>query len=266
MSRTIKFALELRAGQRARTLEEIKTYFDLEKMIGYFLDGRLQNWLESRRCQKEQESLAVLEKDHPDFFKKFCEVFNVDYDGVSVDLTAIENNLSKMKKIQQYTAEKEILQSIDQVACTQEELVELLHKGLKRIYLCGEAFCVPEYWENICYIGVSEPRITVDNKKETFLYYHPSLQLKGFMDEVDCQKSKLFFRMGKEFLQNRRIRVYHPTKTLKKYMEEPLCEKSKTIFERMKRKKQEDSTEEKRPLTRIEGLKKKNISFENVRM
>lgn len=262
----IKFALELREGKRARTLDEVRTYFDLEKMVAYFLDGRLQNWLESRCYQKELALIAVLEKDQPEFLKRFCEIFGVDYDGVSIDLVVAVNNLSKMTKIQQYTTEKEILQSIDQIACTQEELVELLHKGLKKIYLCGDAFCIPEYWGNMYYIGINKPKITIDSRKETFLCYHTSSKLRQFMNELDCQKSGLFFQMEKEFLQNEPLIVCHPAEILKERIDENLCKKSKNFFTQMKEKCQENSMEEKESLKRMDDLKKKNIFFENVRI
>ena len=34
--RHIKFALELRDGEQARTMEDLQKYFDVNKIIGYY--------------------------------------------------------------------------------------------------------------------------------------------------------------------------------------------------------------------------------------
>ena len=46
--RKIKFALELKDGEEARSMEELRAHFDLEKIIGYFQDGKLVEWLDDR--------------------------------------------------------------------------------------------------------------------------------------------------------------------------------------------------------------------------
>lgn len=48
MAKKIKFALTMKDGTKVRTLNELREHFDLERVIGYFLDGRLQKWLEDR--------------------------------------------------------------------------------------------------------------------------------------------------------------------------------------------------------------------------
>ena len=56
--RKIKFALELKDGQEARSMEELREYFDLRKIIGYLHDGRLVEWLEDRFYQDEAGKTA----------------------------------------------------------------------------------------------------------------------------------------------------------------------------------------------------------------
>ncbi len=43
--RRIKFALNLKDGEQVRSLEELQEHFDLEKIIGYYQDGKLLTWL-----------------------------------------------------------------------------------------------------------------------------------------------------------------------------------------------------------------------------
>ena len=49
-----KFALYLKDGHEVRNnIEEIAEYFDYGKMVEYFHDGSLLQWLEDRRYEKE---------------------------------------------------------------------------------------------------------------------------------------------------------------------------------------------------------------------
>ena len=46
MAKKIKFALELANGVKVRSgLEELREHFDMEKIAGYFLLGKLAEWL-----------------------------------------------------------------------------------------------------------------------------------------------------------------------------------------------------------------------------
>ena len=39
--RKIKFALELKNGEQAYSIEDLREHFDLEKVIGYYHDNKL---------------------------------------------------------------------------------------------------------------------------------------------------------------------------------------------------------------------------------
>ena len=41
MAKKIKFPLEMRDGVQVRDIEELREYFDIEKALGYLLDGKL---------------------------------------------------------------------------------------------------------------------------------------------------------------------------------------------------------------------------------
>ncbi len=45
MARKIRFPLRMKNGAEVRTLEELRENFDLESVLGYYTDGKLQTWL-----------------------------------------------------------------------------------------------------------------------------------------------------------------------------------------------------------------------------
>ena len=45
MAKKIKFALKMKDGMEVRTLQELKSGFDLNAVMAYFLDGKLETWL-----------------------------------------------------------------------------------------------------------------------------------------------------------------------------------------------------------------------------
>ncbi|MBR7085914.1 MAG: hypothetical protein IKI37_12215, partial [Oscillospiraceae bacterium] len=66
MARKIRFSLKLKDGTEARTIEELQAHFDLESVLGYFLDGRLYTWLADRYYDDKAEAVNALSKDMPD--------------------------------------------------------------------------------------------------------------------------------------------------------------------------------------------------------
>ena len=47
-NKVVKFALKMRDDYECRDLESLREYFDLEKAIAYFQDGRLITWMKHR--------------------------------------------------------------------------------------------------------------------------------------------------------------------------------------------------------------------------
>ena len=101
----IKFPLEMANGVQARTLNDLKENFDIEKVTGYFLDGKLQTWLEDRYYEDEAEAISFLETvEYPIICKAVDQTSGVgilranDYEEAK---SAIHNSFekSRMKKI-----------------------------------------------------------------------------------------------------------------------------------------------------------------------
>lgn len=75
----IKFALKMKDGVEARTLEELQEAFDLGLAMGYLADGRLERWLEDRLYEEEAGQIAGLDKEAPDLGKRLCTILQVPY-------------------------------------------------------------------------------------------------------------------------------------------------------------------------------------------
>ena len=151
MVRKVKFPLEMADGVQVRNLEALKENFDVEKVIAYFLDGKLQTWLADRYYEEEAESVAALSKDDGQLGKKLSEIFGIEC-SEEVDIEEISWKNERLAKIKQLTDDDEIIKNADYVAFNQEELAELYDEGVERIYLCEGEFTIPKSKQDLEYI------------------------------------------------------------------------------------------------------------------
>ena len=79
MARKIKFPLEMKNGNRVRTLEELKENFDLEKVLTYFQNKKLHRWLYDRGYNEELRRVNKLTREEENFEKLVCDICKVDY-------------------------------------------------------------------------------------------------------------------------------------------------------------------------------------------
>ena len=164
MARKIKFALEMKNKEQVRTLEDLRTHFDINKAIAYFLDGKLMTWLEDRYYEEEAAHLSDLQKDDPNLNKKLCKILGVDFVEEKIDPKTIEARNKKLAKLKQYTADEKILNKVDLVAFNQEDLADLLDEGKDEIYLCQNKFVIPLRQKNKKYIGVGKVEAVIRSK------------------------------------------------------------------------------------------------------
>ena len=157
--KTVKFPLEMKNGVQARNLADLQNNFDVEKIIGYFLDGRLKSWLEARYYEEEAEAIENIDKNASDLAKQLCEVFGVEYDEISIDPEEIERRNTRITKLKQITSDEEIIKNVDSVAFNQEELADLYDLGKEKIYLCEGKFNIPKSKQNLKYIIVGSPQV-----------------------------------------------------------------------------------------------------------
>ena len=164
MARKIKFALEMAGGAKVRgSIEELREHFDLEKAVGYFLSGKLAEWLEDRFYEDEAEAIGAIEKDAPDLRERLCAALDVPYEGDSeLDIAALERMNEKKAILRQKTGDEEVISHAAQTALNQEDLADLLEMDEAVIYLCGEKFNIPARVKNKKYVGIlGTPTISI---------------------------------------------------------------------------------------------------------
>lgn len=158
----VKFPLKMADGAAVRTIEELREHFNLTSVLAYYRDGRLKKWLENGYYTEEANQLSVLNEDSDHIARELCTILGVNYSENEIehiDLGDISQRNVRLEQLKRFTADDTILEAIDRVAFTQEELVSLLDDQVKEIYLCGEHFTIPGNIGGITYIGINNPAI-----------------------------------------------------------------------------------------------------------
>jgi hypothetical protein len=176
MAKKVKLPLIMADGVQVRTLEALKESFDVERIVGYFLEGKLQTWLEDRYYEDEAEAVVALSKDNAQLGKKLSEIFGVEYtETEAVDVEEIAWRNDRLAKLKQLTDDDEIIKNIDSVAFNQEELADLYEEGVENIYLGEGDFTIPKSKQDLEYIEFAGARVrgrkaeqTADSGKDTF--------------------------------------------------------------------------------------------------
>ena len=168
MAKKVKFPLDMGNEVYVRTLEELKENYNTEKVTEYFLDGRLLTWLNDRYFDDEAEQVQELtEQGNKDnLAAKLGKIFGVEIESEEVDIEALEIRREKLDKLRRITSDDKILENVDNVAFSQEELGDLLDEEKDFIYLCGETFRIPLSVGNVMYIGVNDPTVSISGKGE----------------------------------------------------------------------------------------------------
>lgn len=161
--RIIRFPLVLKDGKEARTLEELQQHFDLNKVVEYWLEGKLAVWLEQRNYTELLGRVRQLDDcpDREEIPGLLCRLFGVEESG-EADMAAMERRKHKLSQLRTYTDDEAILEQIDMVACSQQELEDILNRASvpATVYLCGEEpFVISDRHEQITYCGVNNPVI-----------------------------------------------------------------------------------------------------------
>lgn len=167
MAKKIKFPLVLKDGRQARTMEELREYFDLEKIYGDFISGRLAEWLEDRYYEEEAKQVQELSLQVQEVKRKLCQIFSVACPREdALHLEGVEERRRKQELLKQYTDDGEVLKKAGQAAFNQEELSDLLDEGVREIYLCDNRFTAPAKVRDCKYIGVCGAVIEVRSKED----------------------------------------------------------------------------------------------------
>ena len=182
MTKKIKFALKMKDGVEVRTLQELKDGFDLNAVMAYFLDGKLESWLSDRYYDDLADSIQELDKNDPELRKKLCGVFGVEYENDAMSIEEIEERNRRINRLKEITDDESIIENVDSVAFSQEELADLLDEGKETIYLCGTDFKIPVRKKNITYIGVNT-MLTL-SREECEKYAQNNIEFINLIPEV----------------------------------------------------------------------------------
>lgn len=167
MAKRIKFPLEMKNGVMVRSLDELKENFDLEKILSYFIDGRLFNWLNDRYYEIEAEQVSQLKIEDKDIKKKICKIFGIDYTKKNeLDIEELMLHNERLNKLKQFTNDEDVLKNIDKVAFNQEDLSKLLNEDENIIYVCNGEFIISLTKTNVKYIGISNPIIILESDED----------------------------------------------------------------------------------------------------
>lgn len=214
MVKKIKFPLELANGAQVRSLEELQENFDLEKIISYYMNGKLLIWLKDRYYDDKAEEISELDIKDKDFKQKICSIFGRKYEvAQNIDIARLEERSNRISELKKYTDNRDIIDNIDKVAFNQEELDNLLHENVNIIYLCGKQFVIPLNEENVTYFGVNNPTVIIKSKTVVD-FSKKNILLKGvcYDDEYRSIVSSSTFRRGK--IENKPIAAHYRSSEL----------------------------------------------------
>ena len=163
----VKLPLEMANGQQVRSLQELRDNWDLEKVLGYYLNGRLLTWLNDRYYVEEAEQLQKLEKlkNEKELTQKLCAILGKEYQDLGcISMKAVEKRNQKLERLRLYTADDAILKNVDKFAFYQDELKRLLQAGEQQIYLFQSEFTIISTDLKVDFIGLNDPSLHIDGE------------------------------------------------------------------------------------------------------
>lgn len=162
MVRKIKFPLIMKDNVEVRTIEELRVNFYSDKILEYFMNGKLQKWLEDRYYEDEANKISQIniKENSKNIISQICSILELDSIKERKDL------------LKQFTNDKKWLEKIDYIAFTQEELdSNLLNwnfdktSNKKETYICGNDFLITDEYNDITYIGVDQCTVSIKANK-----------------------------------------------------------------------------------------------------
>ena len=161
MSRQMETTRCLEGEGAPRSLEDIRTRFDLLPVLETCKSGELPRWLRAH-CYEEEacavEGLMQEERGSDEELELGLKHILGVPEGTSAQ-DGGEERRRRVERLRAYTDDEEILRQADRAAFDQEELAALLAEGRDPIYLCGGKFTLPASKKGVTYIGVNGPEV-----------------------------------------------------------------------------------------------------------
>ena len=93
----------------------------------------------------------------------------------------------KISTLSTVTDNRDILDNVDVVAMSQDELFDILDEQPEKVYLYGEKFSIPFGAKNVCYIGINQPIVILETDKSIDKYEGVCIKFQNvrFEDNVN---------------------------------------------------------------------------------
>ena len=164
MAKKIKFPIEMKDGVMVRTIEELRENFDVEKLVEHYESGKLESWLQDRYYDVELQKISELNREGKKFVPLLCDCFGItvqEEEVSEIDSEFLKRRVEKLNHLKGLTTDKMLLSRVDDIAITQEDLMDLLDSGKSEIYLCEGDFTVPVSVPNKTYTGIFNPTAVI---------------------------------------------------------------------------------------------------------
>ena len=174
MAKKIKFPLEFSNGVKVRTLEVLQDYADVESILRYYHNGKLQTWLDARDYNDIVSQILSIDTYDTSYVNTLCNILGIKYENLDIEVHEIQKNEEKLKRLRRLTSDENILVNVENIVFNQQELDELVIQKPELIYLCADEnqiYTINKKIKNIRYIGIfGKPSIQVEaeNLRELF--------------------------------------------------------------------------------------------------
>lgn len=198
MAKKIKFPLEFSNGVKVRTLEELQQYADVESILRYYHNGKLQAWLDVRGYNDIVSQILSIDTHDTSYVNTLCNILGIEYENLDIEVHEIQKNEEKLKRLRCLTSDENILVNIENMVFNQQELDELVIQKPELIYLCADEnqiYTINKEIKNIRYIGLfGKPSIQVESENIRELFdleikfkeiVLPAHLQKGLRDDVE---------------------------------------------------------------------------------
>lgn len=174
MAKKLKFPLEFSDGIKVRTLDELQQYADVEGILRYYHNGKLQIWLDARDHNDIVSQLLLIDTNDTSYVNTLCNILGIEYKNLDVEVYEIQKNEEKLNRLRRLTSDETLLTNVKNIVFNQQELEESVIQKAELIYLCADenqTYTINKEFKNIRYIGFfGKPSIQIEaeNIRELF--------------------------------------------------------------------------------------------------
>lgn len=161
MAKKIRFPLHMN-GVDVRTIEELREHFDLESVLGYFINGKLVTWLRDHYYDNEAKAVEALSADDSELNERITSILGVcmSEDMMSININDIQRRTEKIALLRQLTDDEDLIAKVDAIAFNQEDLEDIQKNGIKEIYLCKGKFTISVNQTSFTYTNLFNPTVS----------------------------------------------------------------------------------------------------------